>query len=579
MKTLSLNAKLWLLALVSLVSLVMVGVSGMFGTSSLNSIFAEYRGVARMQKGVAGVSENLLLARLDAMKYRVLRDSTFLDAAYARFADIDVSLDELREITADPLLRRKLNAIAIPADNYAQALNRARSLTDFAAQEAVFADELDIIGPELARELVSFGKSLKKIQDRLGPEGAARAQQIQILTFALFIGAFLVAGAGTFYVRKSTVTQINALRQAMQAVEQSDKYTTKIPCRSVKGSIGAMAVSLAAMQDSLRKRKDEMVALHKREKDAEKARLEDEARRRAKQEEDDRIATERQRTEQQNLRRALAEQFEQSIDASIATVSNAGTRLLGVSEVLTSAAMDTENGSVVASDETKNTSQNVNEVSTATRQMSSSISEINQQVRSVQNVVQKAVKQSQKAAATVQDLERASERISDVLLVITDIAEQTNLLALNATIEAARAGEAGRGFAVVATEVKALAGQSSKAADEISIEVERVQDATRSAVSVLGDISSTIKNIDTVTVSVTSAVEEQSAATNEISRAAESAASSTAEVSSIVSDVASTAAKTQSMSTDVQRAANDVATETGRLREAAMQFIDKMKVG
>ncbi len=97
--------------------------------------------------------------------------------------------------------------------------------------------------------------------------------------------------------------------------------------------------------------------------------------------------------------------------------------------------------------------------------------------------IQKSV---QGTADSIGILNERCQSIGQIIEVIKNIAEQTNLLALNAAIEAARAGESGRGFAVVAEEVRKLAEQSAKAADDITDLIMRVQRRATEAVKDMG---------------------------------------------------------------------------------------------
>lgn len=87
------------------------------------------------------------------------------------------------------------------------------------------------------------------------------------------------------------------------------------------------------------------------------------------------------------------------------------------------------------------------------------------------------------AREAIDEMQRSSRDIQQMVETIGQIANQTHLLAFNAAIEAARAGEHGMGFSVVADEVRKLAEKSAGAARQIAMLVgataSRVDDGSR----------------------------------------------------------------------------------------------------
>ena len=130
------------------------------------------------------------------------------------------------------------------------------------------------------------------------------------------------------------------------------------------------------------------------------------------------------------------------------------------------------------------------------------------------STVEQLTASSQQVAAISQTLaDEAREGLkqvkvtTDVLDFISRIANQTNLLGLNAAIEAARAGEHGRGFSVVAGEVRKLAEDSKRSANEIK--------------NILNKFNATIEQITRGVLQSSEITQEQANATQHITQIVE----------------------------------------------------------
>jgi len=270
---------------------------------------------------------------------------------------------------------------------------------------------------------------------------------------------------------------------------------------------------------------------------------------------------------------ALASEFETTVATIVRSVSQSSTKLESAAEALSATAGATQELSGKVSSASAQASENVQSVAIGSEQLIASVNEISRQVQESSRIARDAVAQAHKTDGRIAELTRAAGRIGDVVKLITAVAEQTNLLALNATIEAARAGEAGKGFAVVAQEVKALAAQTSKATEEIGIQIAGVQAATQDSVGTIKEIGGTISRISEIAATIAAAVEQQAATTKQIAENAQAAARGAAHVAGNMAEVNDSASGITSASAQVLSSAQTLSQDGSRLSSEMEKFI------
>jgi methyl-accepting chemotaxis protein len=364
------------------------------------------------------------------------------------------------------------------------------------------------------------------------------------------IGISVISGGIAWMIGRGISRPLNLLGSRMEGLA-SGELDSEIPGAGRGDEVGKMAKTVQIFKDN---------ALRMR--DMERSEAETRA---------------RTRDERRAAMDDLASDFERSVNGIVHTVSTAAASMQTTAQSMTATASDASARAANVSAASRSASGNVGTVAAAAEELSSSVAEISRQVGRSSEIASQAVTDAERTNATVQVLSTGAEKIGEVVKLIHSIAAQTNLLALNATIEAARAGESGRGFAVVASEVKALANQTAKATEEISAQVEAMQQSTNDAVTAIDGISRTIAQMSEITTSIASSIEQQGEATREIARNIQSAAAGSSEISAHIGGVTTAAAATGTAASEVLDNARELDNQSGMLRSAVDGFLAKVR--
>ncbi|MBI9102434.1 MAG: HAMP domain-containing protein [Spirochaetales bacterium] len=244
--------------------------------------------------------------------------------------------------------------------------------------------------------------------------------------------------------------------------------------------------------------------------------------------------------------------------------------VLSGSEQIASASEQLAAGNQDLSNRTEQQATALEETSSAVEEMNSAIKSNADNTVTADQLSREAVVKTDDGALAVgrmvesmTDISTSSNKIADIIEVITNIAFQTNLLALNASIEAARAGEQGKGFAVVAVEVRKLAKRSDKAAEEITaiiknsnLQVDKGVEIANSAGTVLEEINNSVKKVTALVSEISAASQEQLSSVDQIDKTLSSLDENTQRNAALVEEAASSteelSAQAQELNTAIQ---------------------------
>ncbi|MEI7609959.1 MAG: cache domain-containing protein [Rhodospirillaceae bacterium] len=363
------------------------------------------------------------------------------------------------------------------------------------------------------------------------------------------LGAALVLVLLSYLLLRRQLRPLGVLGQTMGALAQGD-LTVAVPGLERHDEVGEMARAVQVFRNN---------GLEKQRMDlADRERAETERRR-------------------QHESGELIDMFGSSVSGVFQSLSRTTGTMADTALAMKTIVDETNSRIDTVAREIHETGGNTQTVAAASQELTAAIGEIRRLVNASSEIAEAGSAQATEVVDKVSQLREASDKIGEIVGIISTIATQTNLLALNATIEAARAGDAGKGFAVVAGEVKSLSAQTQKATVDISAQIAEIQNSIGGTVDAVQAIGHTVTRIHQSSSEIAAAITEQQGATDEIARNIQFVSSSTERVDANMATVRQSTDKINAASQQVYAACSSMSGQTEKLNVEVGDFLVAVK--